>query len=104
MRGERRGAGWWEGDSEGTRRGTRRGLAGDFRGTRAHFGGLAQKGGAFSSGFRGTRPRPRWAFIILKGDSEVLGVACGALQSSTVGLHLKFYGPRFVACTSRSAF
>ena len=43
MRGERRGVGWREGDSEGTRRGTRRGLAGDFRGTRAPFGGLAQK-------------------------------------------------------------
>ena len=65
--------GWREGDSEGTRRGTRRGLAGDFRGTRAPFGGLAQKSGAFSSGFRGTRPRPRRAFIILKGDSEVFG-------------------------------
>ena len=44
MRGERCGAsGGGMGDSEGTRRGTRRGLAGDFRGTRAAFGGLAQK-------------------------------------------------------------
>ena len=38
-----RGVGGRGGDSEGTRRGTRRGLAGDFRGTRAPFGGLAQK-------------------------------------------------------------
>ena len=99
-----RGVGWQEGDSEGTRRGTRRGLAGDFWGTRAPFGGLAQKSGAFSSGFRGTRPRPRGAFIILKGGSEVLEVACGVHQSSTIGPHLKFYGPLFVAYMSWSAF
>ena len=111
--GERGGAwGGGMGDSEGTRRGTRRGLAGDFRGTRALFWGLAQRNGAFSSGFRGTRPRPRRAFIILKGGSEVLEVACGVLQSSTADLHLKIYGPLaqafsrppFVAYASPPAF
>ena len=46
------------------------GLAGDFGGTRLYLGGLAPQMGAFSSVLRGARPRPRWAFIILKGGES----------------------------------
>ena len=80
--------GGFGGDSQGDSQGTRWGFPGDSR----SFWGTRSENGACSSGFRGTRPRPRLAFIILKGGSEVLEVACGVFQSSTVGLHLKFYG------------
>ena len=42
------------------------GLAGDPRGTRSSFGGLARKWGAFSVRFGGARSRPHQPFIILK--------------------------------------
>ena len=81
MRGAVAGAagGGREGGLGGSGWGTRGGLAGDFWGTRALFGGTRSENGVFSSGFGGTRPRPRPAFIILKGGNEVLDVACGAL-------------------------
>ena len=88
------------GDSQGDSQGTRWGFLGDSR----PFWGTRSEIRSIFLGFQGVRPRPRGAFIILKGGSEVLEVACGVHQSSTIGPHLKFYGPLFVAYMSWSAF